>query len=70
LSMMELAQMVIEMTGSKSEIVFQDLPADDPKQRQPDITVAKSLGWEPKVDIHMGLQTIIEYFLREKPNDT
>lgn len=63
-SMLELAQMVIEMTGSKSEVVFQDLPADDPKQRQPDITVAKSLGWEPKVDVHMGLQTTIHYFKR------
>lgn len=70
LSMMELAQMVTEMTGSKSEVVFQDLPADDPKQRQPDIAVAKSLGWEPKIDVHMGLQTTVEYFLGEKPNDT
>lgn len=63
-SMLQLAQMVIEMTGSKSKIVFKDLPFDDPKQRQPDIGIAKSLGWEPKVDVHMGLQTTIHYFKR------
>ena len=63
-SMLELAQMVIKMTGSKSKIVFKDLPFDDPKQRQPDIGIAKSLGWEPKVDVHVGLQTTIYYFKR------
>jgi UDP-glucuronate decarboxylase len=63
-SMLQLAQMIIKMTGSKSKIVFKDLPSDDPKQRQPDIGTAKSLGWEPKVDVHIGLQTTIHYFKR------
>ncbi len=63
-SMLELAKKVVAMTGSKSKIVFKDLPSDDPKQRQPDIGIAKSLGWEPKVDIHIGLQTTIHYFKR------
>ena len=63
-SMLQLAQMIIKMTGSKSKIVFKDLPSDDPKQRQPDIGIAKSLGWEPKVDVHIGLQTTIHYFKR------
>ena len=63
-SMLQLAQMIIKMTGSKSKIVFKDLPSDDPKQRQPNIGIAKSLGWEPKVDVHIGLQTTIHYFKR------
>ena len=62
--------LTIEMTGSKSKLVFQPLPADDPKQRQPDITLAKqTLGWEPKVPLREGLSRTIQYFdrlLREK----
>jgi UDP-glucuronate decarboxylase len=59
----ELAEQVIEMTGSKSKIVKLPLPSDDPKQRQPDITLAKEkLGWEPKVDLRAGLKTTIAYF--------
>ncbi len=59
----ELAEQVIEMTGSKSKIVKLPLPSDDPKQRQPDITLAKEkLNWEPKVDLRAGLKTTIAYF--------
>ena len=59
----ELAEKVIELTGSKSTIVYRDLPADDPKQRKPDITLAKKhLGWEPKVPLAEGLRKTIEWF--------
>lgn len=60
----ELAEMVIEMTGSKSKITYLPLPADDPMQRQPDISLAKKLlnDWEPKVQLRQGLAQTIEYF--------
>ena len=62
-TMLELAEKVIEFTGSKSKIVFQPLPQDDPKMRRPDITLAKSkLDWEPKVKLDEGLMKTIEYF--------
>ncbi len=62
-TMLELAESVIRLTGSKSEIVFEPLPSDDPKQRQPVITVAKEkLGWEPKVPLEEGLKHTIKYF--------
>ncbi len=62
-TMIELAENVIELTGSKSKLVFEPLPADDPKQRQPDITLAKEkLGWEPIVPLREGLAKTIEYF--------
>lgn len=62
-TMLELATMVIELTGSQSKIVFQPLPSDDPKQRKPDITLAKEkLGWEPKIQLREGLVKTIEYF--------
>jgi UDP-glucuronate decarboxylase len=62
-TMMELAQKVIELTGSKSQIVKKPLPSDDPKQRQPDITLAKkTLGWEPTTPLAEGLKKTIEYF--------
>ena len=62
-TMLELAHAVLEQTGSKSKIVFQPLPGDDPKMRRPDITLAKNtLGWEPKVNLFDGLQKTIEYF--------
>jgi UDP-glucuronate decarboxylase len=68
----ELAEKVIAKTGSKSKIVFHDLPSDDPKQRQPDITVAKKeLGWEPKVQLEEGLIQTIAYFdtlLKNEPH--
>ncbi len=61
----ELAELVIGMTGSRSKLVFQPLPADDPKQRQPDITLAKkALNWEPAVPLREGLQHTIAYFDR------
>ena len=62
-TMLDLAREVIELTKSKSSIVFQDLPQDDPKVRQPDITKAKNiLHWEPKVNRTEGLQRTVEYF--------
>lgn len=62
-TMIELATMVKELTGSSSVIEFHPLPQDDPKQRQPDITLAKSaLGWEPKVPVADGLRKTVEYF--------
>jgi UDP-glucuronate decarboxylase len=58
-----LAEMIIKMTGSKSKIIFLPLPQDDPKQRKPDITLArKELNWSPKVDAEVGLATTVEYF--------
>jgi UDP-glucuronate decarboxylase len=62
-TMLELAEQVKDLTGSKSEIKFEPLPEDDPKQRQPDITLAKEkLGWEPKVPLRQGLEKTIAYF--------
>jgi UDP-glucuronate decarboxylase len=59
----QLAEKVIEMTGSKSELVFKELPSDDPTQRRPDITKArKELGWEPQVKLEQGLEKTIAYF--------
>jgi UDP-glucuronate decarboxylase len=61
----ELAELVIDMTGSKSTIIEEPLPVDDPKQRQPNIELAKSgLGWEPNVHLADGLEKTIEYFSR------
>lgn len=62
-TMLELAQKIIDITESKSKIVFEPLPADDPMQRQPDITLAKEkLGWEPKINLQDGLTKTIEFF--------
>ena len=62
-TILELAQKVIELTGSKSEIVYRPMPEDDPKQRKPDITQAQAvLGWEPKIQLEAGLKKTIEYF--------
>ena len=62
-AILELARLIKSMTGSLSEIIFEDLPEDDPKTRKPDITKAKKiLGWEPKVSIKEGLKRTIEYF--------
>ncbi|MBI1807636.1 MAG: SDR family oxidoreductase [Ignavibacteria bacterium] len=61
--MLQLAKEVIQITGSKSKIVFKELPEDDPKVRQPDITKARTLlGWEPKVHRMIGLKKTLEYF--------
>ena len=68
-SILELAEKIIAMTGSSSKIVFKSLPNDDPKQRQPDITLArKKLGWEPAVELEDGLSRMIEYFKGSKTN--
>lgn len=62
-TMLELAEKVIELTGSKSKLTFMPLPQDDPKQRQPNIELAKQkLGWEPKINLEVGLKKTIEYF--------
>jgi dTDP-glucose 4,6-dehydratase len=59
----EIAETIIRMTGSKSRLVSRPLPKDDPKQRKPDITLARTLlGWEPKVPLEEGLVTTLEYF--------
>ena len=61
---LELAQKVIELTSSKSRIVFEPLPSDDPIQRQPNIDRAKALlgGWEPQIQLEDGLRKTIDYF--------
>lgn len=62
-TMLELAELVLKKVGGKSKLVFRPLPSDDPKQRQPDITLAKAkLGWEPKVPLTEGLDRTIAYF--------
>ena len=62
-TMRELAEIVVELTGSSSKIAFRPLPSDDPRQRQPDITKAREiLGWEPKVALRDGLKPTIEFF--------
>ena len=59
----QLAELVIELTGAKSQLVFRPLPADDPMQRKPDISLAgEKLGWTPKVELRVGLQRTIDYF--------
>jgi dTDP-glucose 4,6-dehydratase len=62
-TILECAKLVLDVTGSKSEIVREPLPQDDPKQRRPDITKAKMLlGWEPKIELREGLEKSLEYF--------
>jgi len=62
-TMLELAELTLDLTNSKSKIIHQDLPTDDPKQRQPDITLAKEkIDWEPKTQLREGLQKTITYF--------
>ncbi|MDR3002254.1 MAG: SDR family oxidoreductase [Fibromonadaceae bacterium] len=62
-TILELAEKVIQLTGSKSKIVMEPLPSDDPKQRQPDISKAKKvLNWEPKINLEEGLKETIAYF--------
>ena len=63
LSMKDLATMVIKITNSLSNIIYKDLPEDDPKRRKPDISLAKSiLGWSPVIDLETGLKKTINYF--------
>jgi len=62
-SIMEFARLILKLTGSKSQIVHQPLPEDDPVQRQPDIALARArLGWEPRIPLEAGLKRTIEYF--------
>ena len=62
-SILDLAKLIIHLTKSKSEIVFMPLPEDDPKRRQPDITIAsQKLQWMPNTDLDVGLHEAIEYF--------
>ena len=62
-AILELAEKVLELTGSRSEIIFKPLPSDDPKQRRPDISLAREkLGWEPKIKLEEGLKETIKYF--------
>jgi UDP-glucuronate decarboxylase len=63
-SILELAQKIIELTNSKSEILFEELPSDDPKQRRPDITyAAEKLNWTPQVDLTSGIEASLAYFI-------
>lgn len=69
-SMLELAQKVISLTGSKSRIIFRPLPEDDPKMRRPDITLAKEkFNWQPKVSLEEGLEKTVEYFKYKLENE-
>jgi dTDP-glucose 4,6-dehydratase len=62
-TILECAEVVLEVTGSKSKIRYEPLPQDDPKQRRPDITKARRLlGWEPKIDLRSGLKMSLKYF--------
>lgn len=63
ITLLQFAEEILTLTGSASRIIFEPLPQDDPKQRQPDITKARNiLGWEPKVDRHEGLKRTLAYF--------
>jgi UDP-glucuronate decarboxylase len=65
-TMLELAELVLKKVGGKSKIVHQDLPADDPRQRQPDISLAKKyLEWQPTVRLEQGIEKTIDYFRKE-----
>jgi dTDP-glucose 4,6-dehydratase len=65
-SMLELAHLVVEVTGSASDIVFQPRPIDDPTRRCPDITLARrELGWEPKIGLREGIERTIDYFAQK-----
>ena len=62
-SILELAESIISLAGSKSKIIYKKLPTDDPKQRQPDISKAKNqLDWEPAIELEQGLNKTIEWF--------
>ena len=64
-TMIELAELVLDVTGSSSEIIFEPLPVDDPRQRRPDITLARTLlGWEPEIQLREGLERTAAYFQR------
>jgi|TARA_R110002110_G_scaffold84176_3_gene218594 dTDP-glucose 4,6-dehydratase len=65
-TMLELAEIIVELTDSAGSLVYESLPSDDPKQRQPDITLAKQhLGWEPTIQLREGLEKTIPYFAEQ-----
>jgi UDP-glucuronate decarboxylase len=66
-TVLELARLVLELTGSSSELVFEPLPTDDPTRRCPDISLARSaLGWEPRVELREGLTRTMEWFMQRE----
>ena len=66
MSIKELSSVILKLTGSKSKLIYKELPNDDPKQRRPDITKAKeNLDWEPKVDLEEGLTLTIDWIKKE-----
>ena len=66
-TMLQLAGLIRELTGSRSELLFEELPEDDPKQRKPDIQLAERLlGWRPRVSVREGLTRTIAYFVTER----
>ena len=68
-TMLELAELVREITGSRSELVFEPLPADDPTRRRPDITRARTLlGWEPRIELREGLARMRDWYVEERAN--
>ncbi|MBN2831196.1 MAG: SDR family oxidoreductase [Candidatus Omnitrophica bacterium] len=68
-TIMELAKLILKLTGSKSKIIFKSLPEDDPRKRQPSIALAKkALGWEPKVRLKDGLNKTIDWFQKMSKN--
>jgi dTDP-glucose 4,6-dehydratase len=70
-TILDCAQAVLNVTGSKSRICYKDLPQDDPKQRRPDITKARQLlGWEPKIDLESGLRLSLDYFKKAVAEET
>jgi dTDP-glucose 4,6-dehydratase len=65
MALLEMAELIVELTESRSEIVFEALPVDDPQVRQPDITRARQLlGWEPEIEVREGLRRTIEHYIR------
>ncbi len=70
-TILECAQMILKVTGSKSRIRYEPLPQDDPKQRRPDISKARALlGWEPKIDLEAGLRLSLDYFMKAVAEDS
>ncbi len=70
-TILECAQHVLKVTGSKSKIAYEPLPQDDPKQRRPDITKARQLlGWEPKIQLETGLRMSLDYFRKAVAEET
>jgi nucleoside-diphosphate-sugar epimerase len=62
-TMLELAELVLELTGSASDLVFEPLPTDDPKQRRPDISLAEQvLGWRPEIELREGLSRTHDWY--------